>query len=82
MVPRPPAPGALEYAMPKMKSHKSSKSRIRLTPTGKLQRTQCGVRHLLTNRSPKRLRNLHKKTTTEAKGYIKRARIMLLTGLP
>jgi large subunit ribosomal protein L35 len=52
--------------MPKMKSHKASKRRIRITPTGKILRTQCGVRHLLTHRSPKRLRNLGKKTTSRA----------------
>ena len=38
----------------KMKSHKASKRRIRLSPRGKIIRTQCGVRHLLAGRSPKR----------------------------
>jgi large subunit ribosomal protein L35 len=66
--------------MPKMKSHKASKKRIRLTPNGKLMRTQCGVRHLLADRSPKRMRNLTKKTQTTAAGYKRRARIALLTG--
>lgn len=68
--------------MPKMKSHKASKRRIRLTSNGKLVRTQCGVRHLLADRSPKRMRNLHKKTVTTAKGYVRRARIALLEGTP
>ncbi|MCK6488267.1 MAG: 50S ribosomal protein L35 [Planctomycetes bacterium] len=66
--------------MPKMKSHKASRRRIRLTKTGKLVRTQCGVRHLLADRSPKRMRNLTKKTTTEAAGYLRRARYALLEG--
>jgi large subunit ribosomal protein L35 len=66
--------------MPKMKSHKASKKRIRLTPTGKLMRTQCGVRHLLAYRSPKRMRNLTKKTETTAAGYKRRARFALLKG--
>lgn len=66
--------------MPKMKSHKASKRRIRITPTGKVVRTQCGVRHLLTHRSPKRLRNLHKKTTSTSWGITKRAKIALLAG--
>jgi large subunit ribosomal protein L35 len=68
--------------MPKMKSHKASKRRLRLTRTGKVLRTQCGVRHLLADRSPKRMRNLTKKTTTTAKGYVRRARIALLEGAP
>ena len=66
--------------MPKMKAHKSSKGRIKLSPTGKLVRTQCNVRHLLTHRSPKRLRNAHKKTTTTTAGYLRMARYMMLAG--
>jgi ribosomal protein L35 len=38
--------------MPKMKSHKASKRRIRITAKGKILRTQCGVRHLLAGRRP------------------------------
>jgi len=68
--------------MPKMKAHKASKGRIKLSPKGKLIRTQCGVRHLLTNRSPKRMRNLHKKTTTTTAGYLRMARLMMLAGQP
>ncbi len=67
--------------MPKMKSHKASRTRIRLTSKGKILRTQCGVRHLLTHRSPKRLRNLHKKTVTTTKGYVKRARYAFQLGV-
>lgn len=66
--------------MPKMKAHKASKGRIKLSPTGKLIRTQCNVRHLLTHRSPKRLRNAHKKTTTTTPGYLRMARLMMLSG--
>jgi large subunit ribosomal protein L35 len=66
--------------MPKMKSHKASRKRIRLTPNGKLMRTQCGVRHILADRSPKRMRNLHKLTQTTTAGYKRRARFALLTG--
>lgn len=66
--------------MPKMKSHKASKKRIRLTPNGKLIRTQINVRHLLAYRSPKRKRQAHKLTQTTTAGYKRRARIALLTG--
>jgi large subunit ribosomal protein L35 len=68
--------------MPKMKTHKASKSRVRLTPNGKIMRTQCGVRHLLTHRSPKRLRNLRKKAITTTAGYVRRVRFALVCGQP
>lgn len=65
----------------KMKSHKASRKRVRLTATGKVLRTQVNVRHLLTKRSPKRLRNLHKKTVTTTKGYVKRVRYAFHEGI-
>ncbi len=68
--------------MPKMKTHKASKRRFRLTPSGKILRTQVNVRHLLTNRSPKRRRNASKKATTMTAGYVRRARIALMKGQP
>jgi ribosomal protein L35 len=40
------------------------------------------VRHLLTHRTPKRLRNLRKKATTTTAGYTRRARYALLKGQP
>ena len=58
--------------MPKMKSHKASRRRVRITRNDKILRTQCGVRHLLTHRSPKRKRNLRAKATTTATGYVKK----------
>lgn len=60
--------------MPKMKSHKASRRRLRITKNGKILRTQCNVRHLLTNRSPKRKRNLRQKTVTHSVGYTKKFR--------
>jgi large subunit ribosomal protein L35 len=65
--------------MPKMKSHKASRRRIRLSATGKLMRTQIAIRHLLADRSPKRMRNKHHLTETTAAGYKRRARFALLT---
>ncbi len=64
----------------KMKSHKASRKRIRLTPNGKLVRTQCNVRHLMAGRSPKRKRNARKLTVTTTAGYVRRARYALLMG--
>ena len=66
--------------MPKMKSHKASRKRMRLTPNGKLMRTQINVRHLMAGRSPKRKRNARKLTETTAAGYKRRARYALLMG--
>ncbi len=60
--------------MSKMKTHKASQRRIRVTGNGKIVRRQCGVRHLMTHRSPKRKRNLRGPATTEAKGYVKKLR--------
>ena len=62
--------------MPKMKSHKASRRRIRLSATGKLMRTQIAIRHLLADRSPKRMRNKHHLTETTAAGY---KRVALVT---
>ncbi len=59
----------------KMKTHKASQGRVRLTKGGKILRRQCGVRHLLTNRSPKRKRNLRGPATTTAPGYVRMLRI-------
>ena len=56
----------------KMKSHKASRRRLRVTRNGKLLRTQGGVRHLMTARSPKRKRNLRKKATILNKAIVKR----------
>jgi len=68
--------------MPKMKSHKASRGRIRITANGKILRTQCGVRHLLAGRSPKRMRNLVKKTVTETYGYVRMSRHAFQEGIP
>jgi len=68
--------------MPKMKSHKATKGRARVTRRGKILRRQCNVRHLLTNRSRKRKRNLHKAATTTTKGYVQKFRFAHQHGIP
>jgi large subunit ribosomal protein L35 len=45
-------------AMPKLKTHKSSKKRFRVTATGKLKRRQAGKKHLLSHKTGKRKRGL------------------------
>ena len=44
--------------MPKMKTHKASKKRFRVTATGKLKRHQAGKKHLLSHKTGKRKRQL------------------------
>jgi large subunit ribosomal protein L35 len=58
--------------MPKVKTHKASQRRVRITKNGKILRRKSGVRHLLTNRSPKTKRKNRCPTTTEAAGYVRK----------
>jgi len=44
--------------MPKMKTHKASKKRFRVSAGGKLKRNQAGKKHLLSNKTGKRKRHL------------------------
>jgi large subunit ribosomal protein L35 len=44
--------------MPKMKTHKGSKKRFRVTASGKLKRTQAGKKHLNSPKTGKRKRHL------------------------
>ena len=59
--------------MPKMKTHKASRKRFRVTATGKLKRTQAGKKHLLSHKTGKRKRQLREaivETGKLAKKYI------------
>ena len=44
--------------MPKMKTHKASKKRFRVSANGKLMRSQAGKKHLLSHKTGKRKRHL------------------------
>lgn len=44
--------------MPKMKTHKGTKKRFRLTATGKVKHRPAGTSHLAFRKSSKRKRNL------------------------
>lgn len=46
--------------MPKMKTHKASKKRFRVTASGKLKRTSAGKKHLNSHKTGKRKRQLRK----------------------
>ena len=47
--------------MPKMKTHKGSRKRFKVSATGKLKRTQAGKKHLNSHKSGKRKRQLRGK---------------------
>jgi large subunit ribosomal protein L35 len=57
--------------MPKMKTHKASKKRFRVTATGKLKRRQAGKKHLLSHKTGKRKRHL-RESVIENKKRIKK----------
>lgn len=44
--------------MPKMKSHKASRKRFRVSANGKLKRSQAGKKHLNSPKAAKRKRQL------------------------
>ena len=46
--------------MPKMKTHKGTAKRVRVTKNGKLMRAKPYKSHILTKKSPKRKRNFRK----------------------
>ncbi|MCE5304022.1 MAG: 50S ribosomal protein L35 [Planctomycetaceae bacterium] len=51
--------------MPKMKTHKGTKKRFRLTASGKVKHRPAGTSHLATRMSQKRKRNLRGTTTVD-----------------
>ncbi|HXI63953.1 MAG TPA: 50S ribosomal protein L35 [Gemmatimonadales bacterium] len=50
------------FAMPKQKSKRALRKRVRLTATGRLRRHHAYKSHLLTRKHPKRKRHLRKGT--------------------
>jgi large subunit ribosomal protein L35 len=51
--------------MPKNKTHKGAKKRMRFSATGKLMRRRAFASHLLTKKSANRKRKLRKGTTLD-----------------
>ncbi|MFO0916319.1 MAG: 50S ribosomal protein L35 [Pirellulales bacterium] len=51
--------------MPKLKTHKGTKKRFRLTASGKAKHRQAGTSHLASRMSQKRKRNLRGTKTVE-----------------
>jgi large subunit ribosomal protein L35 len=60
--------------MPKMKTHKGSQKRFRVTASGKLKRAQAGKKHLNSPKTAKRKSQLRKPFVTDqkiARKYVK-----------
>lgn len=53
--------------MPKMKTHKASRKRFRVSATGKLKRSQAGKKHLNSHKTGKRKRHLRGRVVDESK---------------
>ena len=51
--------------MPKLKTNKGAKKRLKVTKTGKVKRMKEGARHILTKKTRKRKRTLSKSTTVD-----------------
>ena len=52
--------------MPKMKTHRGTAKRFRVTGSGKIMRAKAYKSHILTKKSQKRKRNLRKAAMTDA----------------
>ena len=52
--------------MPKMKTHKGTAKRFRVTGTGKIVRGKAFKSHILEKKSPKRKRNFRQETIVSA----------------
>lgn len=53
--------------MPKMKTHKGSAKRFKITGSGKVKAKKSGLRHILTSKSPKRKRGLRHPSILQGK---------------
>ena len=49
--------------MPKQKTHKGLKKRVKVTATGKVKRPRCNGSHLMSGTSSKKCRELRKSVT-------------------
>lgn len=66
--------------MPKMKTHKATRKRIKVTSTGKLMRKHARERHLLRKKTSKRKRRLSLPGQV-AKADVKRIRKLISPGI-
>jgi large subunit ribosomal protein L35 len=62
--------------MPKLKTHKGTRSRFHITGNGKLMRTKCGKSHLRRKKAP-RTKRLYDETIAVSSADKKRVRRLL-----
>ena len=62
--------------MPKMKTHKSSAKRFKVSSSGKIIRSKAYKSHILTKKTAKRKRNLRKATTVSST-EVKKVKVLL-----
>jgi len=62
--------------MPKMKTHKSSAKRFRVSSSGKIIRSKAYKSHIMTKKTAKRKRNLRKDTTVSS-AEVKNIKVLL-----
>jgi len=62
--------------MPKLKTHKGTAKRVRLTASGKAKRGHSHARHILTKKSSKRKRNLDIDTLVSESDEIRITRML------
>jgi large subunit ribosomal protein L35 len=65
--------------MPKMKTHKGSKKRFKVSATGKVSHKRCGSSHLMSHKSGKQVRRLRKKSVLKVSAEAHRLRRALHT---
>lgn len=75
LLPGPVDLGFRGYAMPKMKSHKASMKRFKVSAKGKLMRTQAGKKHLNSHKTGKRKRQLRRKVAETGRVATKYVRL-------
>ena len=51
---------AVEETMPKQKTHKGLKKRVKVTATGKVKHRRSGAGHLMSGKNAKRRRNINR----------------------
>lgn len=62
--------------MPKMKTHKSSAKRFKVSSSGIIMRSKAYKSHIMTKKTAKRKRNLRKGTTVSS-AEVKTVRVLL-----
>jgi len=65
--------------MPKMKTNRAAAKRFRVSGSGRVRRSKCGLNHMMQEKSKKRLRRLRKNDMVE-RALEKRVKLLLPYG--